>query len=515
MEKIQKRIRRELKVWVRLKHSTIVPLLGTAQVESSSLALVSQWMPSGTLCEYLEKQGTIIPPSARVGLAKGIAEGLDYLHTKDVIHGDLHPGNVLIDDSGNPCLADFGLATVAGDEELQLTTLTAESILNSRWRAPEVIGIDGSPERPTFKSDIYSFGSVMFFIISGDIPWKEKKQSHQICIELSKRLTPARPDNIFDNHWNLIQKCWSWDPMHRPGSADVFKDIISRGTAARTRETPQDYRSQSGNAVPHGECEQGKPSAYRQTTSIIQGSSDTPGPLVMMSVDPKQEYRGPPRNVVLYGECGMGKTSLITLITSRGIAKTSPDGFTCTTTITPQYDVTIKGQCFRLWDTTAGLNERSRGVVPAAVVERTLTAFLRGLNKKDGVHLLIYCVRGTRTIGAPQTNYKTFSSVIGDSKVPTVIVATCVEDFRPVMAQWWDKNKDHLSEDGVHFSGYACVTTLSGGPADSPDVRRCHAQSYEDVCGLILDYCSDTPHKIWGADIKDQRNFVQKLACLP
>jgi serine/threonine protein kinase len=73
---------------------------------------------------------------------------------------------VLIDRSGNPCLTDFGLSTVAGDVELQLTTLTAERSLGPRWRAPEVIGIEGNAERPSFKSDIYSFGGVMFFVRS-------------------------------------------------------------------------------------------------------------------------------------------------------------------------------------------------------------------------------------------------------------------------------------------------------------------------------------------------------------
>jgi len=60
---------RELGVWLRLKHSTIVPLLGTARVESPLLALVSQWMSCGTLAEYLDEQATIITPAARTELA--------------------------------------------------------------------------------------------------------------------------------------------------------------------------------------------------------------------------------------------------------------------------------------------------------------------------------------------------------------------------------------------------------------------------------------------------------------
>jgi serine/threonine protein kinase len=75
-------------------------------------------------------------------------------------------GNVLIDSSGNPCLIDFGLATVVGDPELQLSATTLGRSFDSRWRAPEVIGIDGDPGRPTFKSDTHSFGSVMFLVCS-------------------------------------------------------------------------------------------------------------------------------------------------------------------------------------------------------------------------------------------------------------------------------------------------------------------------------------------------------------
>jgi hypothetical protein len=61
---------------------------------------------------------------------------------------------------------DFGLATVVGDPELQWSTTTAGRSFDSRWRAPEVIGIDADPGRPTFKSDAHSFGSVMFFVCS-------------------------------------------------------------------------------------------------------------------------------------------------------------------------------------------------------------------------------------------------------------------------------------------------------------------------------------------------------------
>ncbi|KAG2121404.1 kinase-like domain-containing protein [Suillus cothurnatus] len=179
-------------------------------------------MPSGTLYLYLEKQATTLSASEKFGLVKGVADGLHYLHSNNVVHGDLQPANVLIDSSGNPCLTGFGLATIVGDPELQWNSTTAARDFNSRWRAPEVIGIESDePAQPTFASDIYSFGSVMFFIISGDIPWKEKKNLTHIVIELSKGAIPARPENMPNGSWNLIERCWSRDPMDRPETARI------------------------------------------------------------------------------------------------------------------------------------------------------------------------------------------------------------------------------------------------------------------------------------------------------
>ncbi|KAG1724247.1 kinase-like domain-containing protein [Suillus lakei] len=232
-------IHRELEVWLRLsKHPTIVPLLGIAYVESPLPALISQWMPSGTLHMYLE-QVSLVDPYPVVIFVLDVCS----VHSENVVHGDLHPANVLIDSSGNPRLIDFGLATIAGDVELQWNTTTAARDFNPRWRAPEVLGIhsdNGDPVRPNFESDMHSFGSVAFFvrflcfyaalIISEVIPWKEKKNTPQIIAELGKRATPARPDNILDDHWNLIQKCWSWDPEGRPKAAEVITYIPTKLT---------------------------------------------------------------------------------------------------------------------------------------------------------------------------------------------------------------------------------------------------------------------------------------------
>ncbi|KAG1717947.1 kinase-like domain-containing protein, partial [Suillus lakei] len=152
-------------------------------------------MSSGTLYEYLEKQGTI-STSTRVKLAKGVADGLKYLHSNKVVHGDLYPVCPVV--SGHPRLTDFGLATVAGD--------CRNRNFAPRWRAPEVLGIGHAGDivvRPDFKSDVYSFGSVMFF---GVKPW-EGYHANRITVALSRQETPTHRDNIGNDHWNLINRC--------------------------------------------------------------------------------------------------------------------------------------------------------------------------------------------------------------------------------------------------------------------------------------------------------------------
>ncbi|KAG1904340.1 kinase-like domain-containing protein [Suillus fuscotomentosus] len=233
LEKLQSAMDREVAVWLKLSESAyIVPLLGIAKFSppGSLPALVSEWMPSGPLDQFLKKYAKTLDASARVELSKGVAGGINYLRLEEVVHGDLHPANVLIDREGNPRLTDFGLAIVVGDPELQWGTTTAARELNARWRAPEVLGIEREvAAKPTFMSDIYSLGSIIFFIISGDIPWKEKKNTVLISVELSKKATPTRPENILNGHWNLIQKCWSRKPEDRPDSTEVLECIKQLG----------------------------------------------------------------------------------------------------------------------------------------------------------------------------------------------------------------------------------------------------------------------------------------------
>jgi hypothetical protein len=93
--------------------------------------------------------------------------------------------------------------------------------------------------------------------------------------------------------------------------------------------------------------------------------------------------------------------------------------------------------------------------VPVSKAKRNLTAFLRGLNQDDGVHLLIACAEHERSgFCRPITRHS-----------PRSFAATkCQEYFRPKLAEWGNRSGDTLARYGMQFSGYACTTTLNGAP---------------------------------------------------
>ncbi|KAH7924090.1 kinase-like protein [Leucogyrophana mollusca] len=212
--KKSKRLRRELKVWARLQHECVLPLFGVTSEFGPFASMVCPWKENGTLNQFLGKYHEHLTILDQFHLLSNVAAGLRYLHSCSVIHGDLSGSNILVDGDGKACLADFGLSSVM--LEFQGTSYFTSSIRGAvRWAAPEIyeVPVDDnvSPHIPTAQSDIYSFGSVMLQVISGVVPYHYLKNDAQVLIAISKGITPMRPLNpeIDDEHWNLIQQCWS------------------------------------------------------------------------------------------------------------------------------------------------------------------------------------------------------------------------------------------------------------------------------------------------------------------
>ncbi|KAF9645725.1 kinase-like protein [Thelephora ganbajun] len=208
----------EAVMWKHLKHPNILPLLG---VTLSPLQLVSNWMPGGDLSGYVKNSDT-----NRLGLSRhqlsDVAKGLHYLHSRNVIHGDLKGFNILVDVEHNQVharIADFGLAIVTKNlNSIRLTT--SQNFQTPLWCAPEVL----YGEDPTKESDIFSFAMVMIEIFTGAIPFSGRSVFVAISAIMGGERPPRPAHPTFtDNLRTLMQRCWDQDPRLRPEISEVLQ----------------------------------------------------------------------------------------------------------------------------------------------------------------------------------------------------------------------------------------------------------------------------------------------------
>ncbi|KAF8335472.1 kinase-like domain-containing protein [Cantharellus anzutake] len=149
---------REMKVWRTLRHPNIVGSIGYAienRVYGVTAALVSQWCANGSVAKYLQRNTTA---NREMLVIFDVARGLLHLHSHNppIIHENLKPRNILINDEGRAQLCDFGLSYVFDGFLMGQTYLIQGETL--RFLAPESLGYPEECSRPTTESDVYAFG---------------------------------------------------------------------------------------------------------------------------------------------------------------------------------------------------------------------------------------------------------------------------------------------------------------------------------------------------------------------
>ncbi|KAG1906174.1 kinase-like domain-containing protein, partial [Suillus fuscotomentosus] len=205
-----KRVRRELKVWARLKHRSILPLCGVANDFGPHPAMICPWADNGALTGFLERQQDVLSPQDKFSLLDDIALGLEYLHSESVVHGDLTGSNVLIYGNGRACLADFGLSTII--LEFVGTSYFTSSIRgNVRWVAAELCEASEDDEVSlSTECDIYSFGSITLQVLTCKVPYYNVKNDILVLGQVikGKKPEPPKESQIAPGLWEFIQRCW-------------------------------------------------------------------------------------------------------------------------------------------------------------------------------------------------------------------------------------------------------------------------------------------------------------------
>uniref|UniRef100_A0A8C4ZZX6 RAF proto-oncogene serine/threonine-protein kinase n=1 Tax=Gadus morhua TaxID=8049 RepID=A0A8C4ZZX6_GADMO len=158
--------RNEVAVLRKTRHVNILLFMG--YMTKDNLAIVTQWCEGSSLYKHLHVQETNYKMFQLIDIARQTAQGMDYLHAKNIIHRDMKSNNIFLHEGLTVKIGDFGLATVkarwSGSHQVEQPS---GSIL---WMAPEVIRMqDNNPY--SFQSDVYSYGVVLYELMTGELPY--------------------------------------------------------------------------------------------------------------------------------------------------------------------------------------------------------------------------------------------------------------------------------------------------------------------------------------------------------
>ena len=197
-------------------HPNIENILQVGVTETHRPYIVMPYHEAGSLAQRLHRVGRIAWPDA-LRIAVKLCGALETAHRTGTLHRDIKPGNVLVNDYGEPQLSDFGIARIVGGYE----TATGFFTGTIAFTAPEVLA--GSP--PTAVSDVYSLGATIYALIAGTAAYERKGDEDLVAQYLRISSTPVpdmRPQGIPGNVCAAIEKAMSLDPTERHASAADF-----------------------------------------------------------------------------------------------------------------------------------------------------------------------------------------------------------------------------------------------------------------------------------------------------
>lgn len=214
----------------QIKHPSILKFIGYSPVDFMKKhrpVIVTEFTSKGTLSEILSKE-RLEKDVEEWDLTKklinlyGIAEGMIFLHSNNILHRDLTPESIFLNDRLHPKIGNFGLSL----HSHTLQSLTFQSTVGIKgspvYSAPEVLQMNDYSE----KSDVYSFGLIMYEMMTTEVPFEHINSFNDMYTEIivnSKR--PEFNVEIPDCYRKLIEWCWSANPDDRP-TFDEIANIL-------------------------------------------------------------------------------------------------------------------------------------------------------------------------------------------------------------------------------------------------------------------------------------------------
>ncbi|WJX87525.1 hypothetical protein P8452_69706 [Trifolium repens] len=227
---------READILSKLHHPNVVAFYGVVQDgPGGTMATVTEYMVDGSLRHVLLRKDRYLDRRKRLIIAMDAAFGMEYLHSKNIVHFDLKCDNLLVNlkDPLRPIckVGDFGLS------KIKRNTLVTGGVRGTLpWMAPELL--NGNSNKVSEKVDVFSFGILLWEILTGEEPYANMHYGAIIGGIVNNTLRPTIPSHC-DIEWRtLMEQCWAPNPVARPS----FTEIASRlriMSAAASQTKPQ------------------------------------------------------------------------------------------------------------------------------------------------------------------------------------------------------------------------------------------------------------------------------------
>ncbi|KAA8537218.1 hypothetical protein F0562_029696 [Nyssa sinensis] len=235
---------READILSKLHHPNVVAFYGVVQDgPGGTLATVTEFMVNGSLRHVLLCKDRHLDRRKRIIIAMDAAFGMEYLHAKNIVHFDLKCDNLLVNlkDPLRPIckVGDFGLS------KIKRNTLVTGGVRGTLpWMAPELL--NGSSSKVSEKVDVFSFGIVLWEILTGEEPYANMHYGAIIGGIVNNTLRPPVP-SYCDPEWRLLmEQCWAPDPVARPSFTEIARRLRAMSVACQMK--PQGHQTQ--NQVP-------------------------------------------------------------------------------------------------------------------------------------------------------------------------------------------------------------------------------------------------------------------------
>jgi serine/threonine protein kinase len=209
--------RSEVRMLRKLRHPNII-LFMAACTKPPNLCVVTELL-AGSLFDLLHNSDINLTWKQRLQIALDTAKGMSFLHLNNppIIHRDLKSPNVLLDATRRSKVCDFGLARTKA-----INTMTGQCG-TFQWMAPEVI----ANGKYTEKADVFSFGVIMWELVSRELPYNGMNSVQVSVAVLTKAYRPPIPRNTPAEYAKLIEEAWHQEPSKRPS----FEYIVEKLTA--------------------------------------------------------------------------------------------------------------------------------------------------------------------------------------------------------------------------------------------------------------------------------------------